>query len=487
MNFFDTTPPAKASLDVYDFETQKHETLQSGITDFRLSPDARTLIYRAGKRLRVLPAGQKPPEGSGPEADKPSRESGWLDLERGKVSVRPALEWRQMLGEAWRLQRDQFWTPDMSGVDWAAIYERYLPLVERLTTRSELSDLLWEMQGELGTSHAYEIGGEYRKGPEYRQGFLGVDWVYDAPTGTYRVGAIVEGDPAEERSTSPLSGPGLNVRPGDRVLAVNGQPVWPDRGPQQLLVNTAGQEVLLTVADADGSGERTIAVKTLENEQPARYLDWVERQRRAVHEASGDRVGYVHIPDMGPNGFAEFHRTYLTEYDHEALIVDVRWNGGGHVSALLLEKLARKRRGYDFSRHGAPAPYPEESPRGPMVMITDEHAGSDGDIVSHNFKLMGLGPLIGKRTWGGVIGIAPRHLLVDNTVTTQPEFSFCFDDVGWDVENYGTDPDIEVEITPQDYAAGRDPQLARAIAEALGLLAAHPPHTPQPPPRPTRR
>ena len=479
-----TTPPAKAALESYDFETRKHETLINGLSDARLSLDARTLIYRAGNRLRVLPAGQKPPEGDGVEGEKPSRESGWLDLDRIKVSVQPALEWRQMFGEAWRLQRDQFWTADMSGVDWQAIYDRYLPLVDRLTTRSELSDLMWEMQGELGTSHAYELGGEYRQSPQYRQGFLGVDWSYDAPSGTYRIASIVEGDPCEEGEGSPLAGPGLNVRPGDRVLAVNGQPVRPERGPLQLLVNTAGQEVLLTLAGADGGNVRTAAVKTLDNERPLRYRAWVEHNRNVVHEASEGRVGYVHIPDMGPDGFAEFHRSYLTEYDHEALLVDVRWNGGGHVSALLLEKLARRRSGYVLARYHTFAPYPEESPRGPMVMLTNEQAGSDGDIVSHNFKLMGLGPLLGKRTWGGVIGINPSHPLVDNTVTTQPEFSFFFDDVGWGVENYGTDPDIEVEMTPQDEAAGRDPQLNRAIAEALRLIAERPPHAPQPPPRP---
>ncbi len=196
------------------------------------------------------------------------------------------------------------------------------------------------------------------------------------------------------------------------------------------------------------------------------------------------RVGYVHIPDMGAEGYAEFHRLYLTEYDHEALIVHVRWNGGGYASALILEKLARRRRGYGYARWGGATPYPEQSPRGPLVMLTNELAGSDGDIVSHSFKMMGLGPLIGKRTWGGVIGITPRHALVDNTITTQPEYAFCFDDVGWGVENYGTDPDIEVEYTPQDYAAGRDPQLTRGIEEAMRLLAAHPAHTPQPLPRP---
>ncbi len=479
----EAVPPARARLLSYDLEAQKQETLVEGISDFRLSGDGRALIYRAGTRLRVLPAGHKPPSDLH-EPDKPSRESGWLDLDRVKVSVQPAAEWRQMLAEAWRLQRDQFWTPDMSGIDWVGVYRRYASLVERLTTRSELSDLMWEMQGELGTSHAYEIGGEYREGPNYGQGHLAVDWTFDAATGTYHIGALVEGDPAEEQATSPLNAPGVNVRPGDRVLAVNGQAVRPDRGPQQLLVNTAGQEVSLTVADADGANVRVVSVRTLKDERHARYIEWVERNRRTVHEATGGRAGYVHIPDMGPYGFAEFHRTFLAEYDHEGLLVDVRWNGGGSVSALLLEKLARRRLGYDFSRYGAPEPYPYYSPRGPMVMLTNEQAGSDGDIVSHAFKMMGLGPLIGKRTWGWVIGIEPRHLLVDNTITTQPEFSFYFDDVGWNVENYGTDPDIEVEITPQDYAVGRDPQLERAIAEVLRQMDEHPAHTPREMPRP---
>jgi tricorn protease len=189
---------------------------------------------------------------------------------------------------------------------------------------------------------------------------------------------------------------------------------------------------------------------------------------------------------MGPEGYAEFHRAFLVEYDRDALIVDVRVNGGGHVSGLLLEKLARKRVGYDFPRWGAPKPYPDESPTGPMVALTNELAGSDGDIFSHTFKLMKLGPLVGKRTWGGVIGIWPRHRLADGTVTTQPEFSFFFDDVGWRVENYGTDPDIEVDNAPQDYARGADPQLDKAIEVALELLAKRPPHRPKPTDRPRR-
>jgi len=478
---FGDPTPATAELQSYDIETRKRETLLAGITDVRLSSDARTMIVRAGNRLRALPAGQKPPDNAG---DAPGRESGWLDLDRVKVSVRPPAEWRQMFREAWRLQRDGFWTADLSGIDWEAVYRRYLPLVARLTTRGELSDLLWELQGELGTSHAYEMGGEYRRGPQYSQGYLGCDYAYDAPTGTWRVGALATGDPSDEATAVPLRAPGVNARPGDRLLAINGQAVRPDRGPARLLVNLAGQEIALTIADADGGAVRTVTVKATGSERPARYRDWVEGNRRAVHAATEGRVGYVHIPDMGADGFAEFHRTYLTEYDHEALLVDVRWNGGGYVSGLLLEKLARRRLGYDLPRWGVPEPYQQQSPRGPLVMLTDENAGSDGDIVSHGFKMLGLGPLIGKRTWGGVIGINPTQPLVDGTITTQPEYSFYFDDVGWGVENYGTDPDVEVEITPQDHAAGRDPQLARGIAEAQRLLAERPAHAPQPPPRP---
>ena len=185
-------------------------------------------------------------------------------------------------------------------------------------------------------------------------------------------------------------------------------------------------------------------------------------------------MGYIHIPDMGVQGFAEFHRSFLAECDREGLIVDVRFNGGGNVSALLLEKLARRRLGYDASRHHGLMPYPEDSPAGPMVAITNEYAGSDGDMFSHAFKLMKLGPLIGRRTWGGVIGIAPRYPLVDGGMTTQPEFSFWFKDVGLKLENYGVDPDIEVDIMPQDYLHGKDPQLDRALKEVAEIMENYP-------------
>jgi len=476
-----STPPAKGSLYVYDFKQQEEESLVSGISSFNLTYDGATLIYRSGNSLRVLKAGSKP----GNNSKQAGRKSGWLNLSRVKVSVEPAQEWQQMYREAWRLQRDQFWTSDMGQVDWLAVYERYAPLLGHVASRSEFSDLAWEMQGELGTSHAYEIGGDYRAEPNYRQGFLGADFAYETDSDSWKITHIVQGDVWSSESDSPLNQAGNRVTINDRILAINGQRLSRSFSPQMALVDLAGQEVLLTIAidsqrDDDGNRHvRSVVIKTLQNETPARYREWVEKNRRFVHEATAGRIGYVHIPDMGPAGYAEFHRGYLAEIDREGLIIDVRFNGGGHVSELILEKLARRRVGYDVSRWGqVPSPYPKESVIGPMVTLTNEFAGSDGDIFSHSFKLMGLGPLIGTRTWGGVIGIFPRHSLVDGTVTTQPEYSFWFQDVGWGVENYGTDPDIEIDIRPQDYIAGVDAQLERSIFEIIKMLEENPPKIP---------
>jgi tricorn protease len=466
-------PEAKGVLEIFDFETQRREMLISGLSGFVIARDGKTMLYRAARRLRVVRAGARPDEGS----ERPSRRSGWIDLDRIKVSVEPGVEWRQMAREAWRLQRENFWTQNMSAVDWDGVWKRYAPLIDRVGTRGELSDLMWEMQGELGTSHAYEMGGDYRQEPAYPQGFLGADYAYDTKADCYVLARIVAGTAGEPAADSPLNAPGIDLRAGDRLLAVNGRRATRTTLPQELLVHQAGEEVALTVQRGD-EAPRVVTVRARRAEVLARYREWVEANRRKVVAASGGRIGYVHIPDMGPRGFSEFHRLYLTEVARDGLVVDVRYNRGGHVSQLLIEKLARKRVGYDVSRWGRPEPYPSYSVAGPMVAVTNQWAGSDGDIFSHVFKLMKLGPLIGTRTWGGVIGIWPRHTLADGSVTTQPEFSFWFVDVGWGVENYGTDPDIEVDVAPQDYAAGRDPQLDRAIAEVLRLLEASPPAMP---------
>jgi tricorn protease len=472
LNWFSTEPEATATLESYSFAEQKQETIATHVTNFKVLRESETLIYRSKNRLRVCEITSL--EQNKPVESEPGRKSGWLDLQRVRVSVVPEKEWQQMLQEIWRLQKEHFWTANMSGVDWERVYHRYLPLLERVSTRSEFSDLVWEMQGELGTSHAYELGGDYRKEPDYKLGFLGADFVFDPATNAYRITHIVPGDSWNEKADSPLHQLGVNIKVGDRLLAIGGQRVGINCPPQALLVHQAGCEVSLTVAQADGKESRTVTVKTLTNEMPARYRAWVEANYLKIQGATSGRVGYLHIPNMGPQGYAEFHRYYFAEAQKEALIVDVRFNGGGHVSQLILEKLARTRIGYYVSRWGKPEPYPDDSVWGPMVALTNEYAGSDGDIFSHCFKLMKLGPIIGQRTWGGVIGISPSHGLVDRSLTTQPEFSNWFTDVGWGVENYGTDPDIPVEISPSDWAQGKDPQLERAIQVALAQLDQNP-------------
>ena len=470
--------PGRASIKMYDMKKREETTLIEKATDFKLSRDGSTMVYREGNRLRAIKAGEKLEKEKG-EKQKAGRKSGWLDLNRVKISVDPVAEWRQMFCEAWRLQRDNFWTEDISGIDWDEVFKRYYPLAERVASRSELSDLLWELQGELGTSHAYEFGGDYREKPEYRLGFLGADLVYNEKQGAYRFEHIVRGDPWDKENAPPLMRPGLNVKEGMLLLSIGGQKLTRGLSPNQLLVNQADTEIELTVADKDGSQARTVSVKTLKGDRELRYREWIEDKREYVHKISRGRLGYIHIPDMMHRGYAEFDRYFLVELDRQGLIVDLRFNEGGRVSQLLLEKLARKRIGYGLSRWGQPSSYPCDSAFGPMIAVTNEYAGSDGDIFCHSFKLMELGKLIGRRTWGGVIGIWPRHLLVDKTITTQPEFSTWFKDVGWGVENYGTDPDIEVDITPQDYVRGKDTQLDRAIKELLDEIDKNPPRLPK--------
>jgi tricorn protease len=467
-DWISTEPEAEATLEVYSFDEQKQETITTHVTNFKVSRESETLIYRSKNRLRVCVIA--PLEQGKSIESEPGRKSGWLDLQRIRVSVVPEQERQQMLHEIWRLQREHFWTADMSGVDWERAYYRYLPLLDRISTRSEFSDLVWELQGELGTSHAYEFGGDYRQAPDYKLGFLGADFAYDSATDAYRIAHIVTGDAWDEKADSPLHRLGSRIEVGDLLLAVGGQRVGLNCPPQALLVHQAGCEVSLTVENAGGNESRTVTVKTLADEMPARYREWVEANHLKVQEATAGRVGYLHIPDMLAQGYAEFHRYYLAEAQKEALIVDVRFNRGGHVSQLILEKLARTRIGYDVPRWGKPEPYPADSIWGSMVALTNEYAGSDGDMFSHAFKLMKLGSLIGQRTWGGVVGIWARHPLVDGSLTTQPEFGSWFTDVGWGVENYGTDPDIPVEISPSDWHQGKDPQLERGIEVALAQL-----------------
>ncbi len=463
--------PEPGILNAYDFAENRASRIQFFVNHIRISNDFKTLFYVSKKKIRAIDTHEGfPAEGVEPSVppEAPNRKSRFLDLNRAQILVQPQEEWKQMYAEAWRLQSEHFWDSTMSDVDWNLVHDRYVALLSKIRTRSELSDVIWEMQGELGTSHAYEIGGDYRSQPAYQKGFLGADFALDTKSGGYAIKRILRGDSWDADIDSPLATPGLNIKVEDVIVAVGGRGVNSDCTLDELLINAAGKSVNLTIMRKNK--KHTVAVRTLKSERMLRYREWVENNRQEVHEKSGGRLGYLHIPDMMPAGFAEFHRGYLAEYNRDGMIVDVRYNRGGHVSALLLEKLARKRVGYDVSRWGPPQPYPSESIAGPIVAITNQFAGSDGDIFSHCFKLYKLGPLVGKRTWGGVVGIWPRHRLVDGTVTTQPEFSFWFTDVGFRVENYGTDPDYEVDIAPHDYKNGQDPQMEKALSLALEAL-----------------
>ena len=456
---YDDHGPGSGDLKYYDLVNLEEKIFLSKVTDFNIYDDK--ILINKDNTLRILPI-TSPPTKEVISNSKYNEKSGLINLNRIKLEINPIDEWKQMYSEAWRLQRDYFWVSNMSGINWKKIYDRYYKLIDRLGSRGEFSDLIWEMQGELGTSHCYEMGGDYKPIRNYYQGLLGSDLSFSEKENAYEIKKIYKGD-VWCNPQSPLLRPGLNINKGDYIKKVNCNTLTKKLTPGHFLVNQANTEISLQIIDKKTKKRRTVTVKTLIDQKILQYRDWVEHNKQYVHKKSKNKIGYIHIPDMGVHGFAEFHRHFLTEISYDGLVVDVRYNGGGHVSQLLLSKLARKRLGFDLTRWMGTEPYPIESPGGPMVAITNEFAGSDGDIFSHSWKMMNLGKLIGKRTWGGVIGIWPRNSLVDGTMTTQPEFSFWFKDVGWNVENYGAEVDIEVDNLPQDNINGIDNQLDKGI------------------------
>ena len=470
----------KGLLWCYDFKKQELEEWFRDVSWIETTPSAQTLLYFSENRIRVVDAVQPVPDEHEryPEGGEtpPSRKNGWLELSRIRISVDYAAEWEQMFRETWRLQKEFFWRKDFCGVNWDQIYEQYAPLVKRVGSRSELSDLIWEMQGELGTSHAYEYGGDYPPSPEYWIGRLGADLDYDYRSKCYVFRKIYQGDIWKINEHSPLCEPGHFIEEGDCLVAIGGVPLDAETVPGQLLAHQAGQEVLLSVKAPDNKAEvRHVVVKTLRHEQPVRYRHWVKSNARLVHEKTDGRIGYLHIPDMQAHGIAEFHRGFLSQTDKAGLIIDVRYNAGGMVSPLILEKLTHRHLGYDVPRWGMPEAYPYHTLQGHLIVLANEFTGSDGDMFCQSFKMLKLGKIIGKRTWGGVIGIDNRYHLVDKTMTTQPQYSAWFHNTEWSVENYGVDPDIEVEIPPDAYAEEADPQLEYGIREMLTLLEKEPP------------
>jgi tricorn protease len=469
-------------LQRYDLRKRRLTTLAEAVDTAAVTGDGKWVLHRDGSELRLAPADRR----VDPSDDEASESTVDIELDRLRVRIEPAAQWRQMFDEAGRLMRDNFWIADFAGVDWAGVLDRYRPVLDRIGSRDDLSDLLWEVQGELGSSHAYESPPEHPVEATHRLGHLGADLARD-DAGRWRVERVLPGESSAPAARSPLAAPGVAVRAGDVIVAVDGRPVDATTGPAPLLVGAANVPVELTVERDGSDAPRQVVVEPLPGERALRYHAWVADRRAAVHAASGGRVGYLHIPDMTAEGWAQLHRDLHLEVAREALVVDVRDNGGGHVSELVLEKLSRAVQGWDTVRHGAPEPYPRSSPRGPLVAVANESAGSDGDIVVAMFKQLGLGPVVGTRTWGGVIGIDMRYRLVDGTLVTQPRFSFWFRDLGWGVENYGVDPDVEVPYRPQDWAAGVDPQLDTAVRLALEALASRPASSPpDPATRPSR-
>ncbi|HEY7042445.1 MAG TPA: PDZ domain-containing protein, partial [Nocardioidaceae bacterium] len=408
-----------------------------------------------------------------PDDQAAAQDENKVDLNRVRIEIEPQAEWRQMYDEAWRLMRDHYWRPDMGGTDWGAARERYAPLLSRLGSHDDLVDLIWELQGELGTSHAYVLPDPDDVEPTRRQGLLGADLEY--ADDAWRIARVIPGEPSDRNARSPLTAPGVGARVGDAIVAVDGRRPSRTRSPYALMLGTADKPVELTIAPADGGAARRAVVVPLADEMPLRYQDWVNDRRRYVHEQTAGRVGYLHVPDMVSGGWAQLHRDLRTEMRRDALIVDVRANRGGHTSQLVVEKLARRVIGWDLTRGYEPESYPLDARRGPLVAVTDMYAGSDGDIVTAAIQSLGLGQVVGTRTWGGVVGIDGRYRLIDGTLVTQPRYAFWFEDFGWGVENYGVDPDVEVEVAPQDRVAGNDVQLDRALALVEQQLRRTPP------------
>ncbi|MFF2325780.1 MULTISPECIES: S41 family peptidase [unclassified Streptomyces] len=455
-------------LERYDLEKLRSEELASDVSGFAVSGDGKRIVMRTRGKLRVVPSDSRVPADDDHDGDGVT-----VDLSRIRRTLDPAAEWRQMYDETGRIMRDNFWRPDMGGVDWDGVLDRYRPVLDRVATHDDLVDLLYEVHGELGTSHAYVTPPGGWRDESTRQGLLGAD-ISRTDEGSWCIDRILPSETSDPEARSPLAAPGVAVRVGDAILAVDGHPVDPVAGPGPLLTGSAGKPVELTVSPVDGGDPRHVVVVPVADEEPLRYHAWVADRRAYVHEHSGGRLGYLHVPDMVGSGWAQIHRDLRVEVAREGLIVDVRENRGGHTSQLIVEKLARRIVGWDLPRGMQPYSYPDDAPRGPVVAVANEFSGSDGDIVNAAIKALRIGPVVGTRTWGGVVGIDNRYKLVDGTAITQPKYAFWLEGYGWGVENHGVDPDVEVVMAPQDHAAGRDPQLDEAVRIALASLAETP-------------
>jgi tricorn protease len=466
-----------AAIYVFDLDKQSETQIGSG-TGYEISADGKKMLLPAGGRYAIVDT---------PTAKVEPRD--FLDLSDLKVTVDRHAEWRQIFNESWRQMRDFFYAPNMHGADWPAMRVKYAPLVEHVNHRADLTYVIGEMIGELNAGHTYVGGGDMPHPTRIPMGLLGARLERDAQTKFFRIVRILKGQNWDPALRSPLTEIGVDVREGDFIVAVDGRSTAELSDIWEALVGKAGKEVTLKVnRSASIDGARQSVVVPIEDERGLYYFDWVQGNLAKVTKATNARVGYVHIPDMGVPGLNEFAKYFYPQTRKEALIVDVRSNGGGNVSPMIIERLRRELILVDIARNGTPQTNPGAMIVGPKVLLADEFSASDGDLVTWRFKAHKIGPVIGKRTWGGVVGIGGTLPLLDGGFLNKPEFS-RYDVAGkaWVIEGVGVEPDIYVDNDPAREYAGEDQQLDRAIAVILDLLKKQPGTLAPPPPYPVKR
>lgn len=449
----------RSNLMMFNMESRRETTL-SDINGYQISADKKKMLVNARGRYAVIDL---------PRSAFTANE--FVDLSNMKVWVNLREEWTQIYHETWRQMRDFFYAPNMHGVDWEAKREKYLPLVEHVNNRLDLTYVLGELVGELNVGHAYVGGGDVPQPERIPMGLLGAQ-LSQHTSGYYRIDRILKGENWVSSRRSPLTEIGVNVNEGDFIIAVNGRPVNEMRNIYESLIGTAGQQVELMVnSRPDRQGARTTIVVPISDEADLYYYNWVQNNIRKVNEATDGRVGYIHIPDMGPGGLNEFVKHFYPQLRKEALIIDVRGNGGGNVSPMLIERLTRELTGLSMSRNTAPGTRPAQIHLGPKVCLIDKYSASDGDLFPYQFQVLGLGPLIGTTSWGGVVGIRGSLPFIDGGTLSKPEFApYDIHGENWIIEGIGVFPDIEIENDPALEYQGIDQQLHRGIEEALRLM-----------------
>ncbi|MEP7346670.1 MAG: PDZ domain-containing protein, partial [Gemmatimonadaceae bacterium] len=458
----------------FDLAKRKDETLLPDVNSYTLSADAKKLLYLTAQNWYVTPLAKITPS------------EGRLAIADVEVKIDPRAEWAQIFTEAWRINRDYFYAPNMHGVNWEANKKKYEPFLADASTKADVNRVIQWMMSELSVGHHRGGGGDRLNPPRaIPGGLLGADYVVEG--GRYRLAKVYGGLNWTPNLRSPLTEPGVNAKAGEYLIAVNGVDLKAPSNLYAAFENTAGKIVDVTIGpNADGSGSRTVQVVPVDNEGALRNRAWVEGNLRKVDSATAGRVAYVYVPNTAEPGHTYFKRYFYPQANKEAVIVDERFNGGGSFADYYIDILRRPFISYWAMRYGDDMKTPTASIQGPKAMIIDETAGSGGDMLPWMFRNLGLGPLIGKRTWGGLVGILGFPVLMDGGTITAPNFAIWTPDKGWVVENEGVGPDIEVEQTPADVIAGRDPQLQKAIDVVMEELRKNPTKTPKRPQYPVK-